>query len=84
MRRNCILYCGEIIKIFTRNYYTSVISKKIDSGKVFIVGGRSFIYIMKSKGPKIDPWGIPCFIVPHFEENSSNNLSSVLCFLFVR
>jgi hypothetical protein len=24
--------------------------------KVFIVGGRSFMYIMKSKGPRIDPW----------------------------
>jgi hypothetical protein len=25
------------------------------SDKVFIIGGRSFIYITKSKGPKIDP-----------------------------
>jgi hypothetical protein len=30
---------------------------------VFIVGG-SFMYIIKSKGPRIDP----CFIVPQFEE----------------
>jgi hypothetical protein len=30
--------------------------------KVFIVGGRSFIYVMKSKGPKIYPCGTPCFI----------------------
>jgi hypothetical protein len=27
---------------------------KMGSGKVFNVGGWSFIYIMKSKGPKID------------------------------
>jgi hypothetical protein len=24
---------------------------------VFIVGGRSFMYIIKSKGHRIDPWG---------------------------
>jgi hypothetical protein len=28
---------------------------KMGSDKVFIVVGRSFIYVMKSKGPKIDP-----------------------------
>jgi hypothetical protein len=36
--------------------------------KVFIVGERSFMYIMKSKGPRIDPWGTPFFIVPQFEK----------------
>jgi hypothetical protein len=35
---------------------------------IFIVGGRSFMYIIKSKGPRIDPYGTPCFIVPQFEE----------------
>jgi hypothetical protein len=34
-------------------------ANKIGSNKVFIVGGSSFIYIMKSKGPKIDPWETP-------------------------
>jgi hypothetical protein len=29
------------------------------TAKVFIVGGRSFVQIMKSKGPKIDPCGTP-------------------------
>jgi hypothetical protein len=24
---------------------------------LFIVGGRSFMYIINSKGPRIDPWG---------------------------
>jgi hypothetical protein len=56
---------------------------KIGSDKVFIVGGRSF-YIIKSKGPKIDPWGAPCFTVTHFEEYFSNDFISVFCFLFVR
>jgi hypothetical protein len=35
--------------------------------KLFIVRGRSFIYkvyIIKRKGPRIDPWGTPCFTVP--------------------
>jgi hypothetical protein len=29
-------------------------ANKMVSDKVFIIEGRSFIYIMKSKGPKID------------------------------
>jgi hypothetical protein len=29
---------------------------KMGFDKVFIAVGRSFICIMKSKGPKIDPW----------------------------
>jgi hypothetical protein len=49
------------------------------SDKQFIVGGSSFIYIMKSKGSKIDPWRIPCLTVPHFEENFSYDFISVLC-----
>jgi len=39
------------------------------SDRVFLVGGRSFVYIMKSKGLKIVSWGTACFNVPHFEEN---------------
>jgi hypothetical protein len=35
---------------------------------------------MKSKGPKIDPWGTPYFTVPHFEENFPNNFISVYLF----
>jgi hypothetical protein len=44
-------------------------ANKMGSGKAFIVRGRSFIYIMKSKDPKIDPWELP---LPYFEENFSN------------
>jgi len=54
------------------------------SDKVSIIGGRSFIYIMKNKGPKIDPWGTPRFTVAHFEKNFSKDFISVFCFLFVR
>jgi hypothetical protein len=36
--------------------------------KLFVVGGRSFMYIIKSKGPRIDPWGTPCFTDPQFEK----------------
>jgi hypothetical protein len=28
---------------------------------------RSFMFRKKSKGPKIDPCGTPCFIIPQFE-----------------
>jgi hypothetical protein len=43
-------------------------ANKMGSYKVFIVGGGSFIYIMKSKDPKVNPWGTPHFTVPHFSE----------------
>jgi len=33
------------------------------SDKEFILKGRKFIYIMNSKGPKIDPWVTSCFNV---------------------
>jgi hypothetical protein len=35
---------------------------------VFKFGGRSFTYIMKSKGPRIDPGGTTCYILPQFEK----------------
>jgi hypothetical protein len=38
------------------------------SDKVFIVGVWSFMYIIKSKGPRIDPWELPCFTVPQYEK----------------
>jgi hypothetical protein len=55
-------------------------ANKMGSDKVFIIECRSFIYIKKSKGPKIDPWGPPCFTVPHFEENFS--IYFISAFLF--
>jgi hypothetical protein len=47
---------------FLLEIMTLVSSANMGSVKVFIVGGKSFMYIMKSKGPRIDPWGTPCFI----------------------
>jgi len=38
------------------------------SDKAFIFGGRSFMYITKSKGLGIDLWETPCFIVPQSEK----------------
>jgi hypothetical protein len=38
------------------------------SDKVFTVEGRSLMYKIKNKGPIIDPWETPCFIVPQFEK----------------
>jgi len=32
-------------------------ANNISSDTEFILRGRSFIYIMNNKGPRIDPWG---------------------------
>jgi hypothetical protein len=37
------------------------------SNRVFIVVGRSFIYIIKSKGPRLALEELPSFNVPQFE-----------------
>jgi hypothetical protein len=55
---------------FLLEIMTLVSANIIGFSKVFIVGGRSFVCIMKSKSPRIDPWGTPCFIVPQFEKKS--------------
>jgi hypothetical protein len=39
----------------------------IGASRIFIVGGRSFMWNMKSKGLKIEPCGIPYPVVPQFE-----------------
>jgi hypothetical protein len=41
------------------------------------------MYIMKSKGPRIDPWGTPRFIVPQTEKKfrvSLHDLKSTFYF----
>jgi hypothetical protein len=55
--------------------------------EVFIVGERSFMYIMKNKYSRIDPCGTPCFIVPQFEKKFSvllGVLILIFCFLCAR
>jgi hypothetical protein len=37
--------------------------------KVYIVGERSFMYIMKRKGSKIDPWGTACLFFSSLNRN---------------
>jgi hypothetical protein len=37
------------------------------SDKELIVKGKLLVYIMKSKGPRINPQGAPYFIIPQFE-----------------
>jgi len=39
-------------------------ANNMGSEKVFILEGRLFMYVMKSKGPRIDPWGTLCCINP--------------------
>jgi hypothetical protein len=34
------------------------------SEKIFILEGSLFVYVMKSKGSRIDPWGTLCYINP--------------------
>jgi hypothetical protein len=38
------------------------------SGKVFIIRGRSLMYIMKRMGPRNDPWHTPRSIITLFEK----------------
>ena len=40
-----------------------------DSDTQFFLRGRSFIYIMNNRGPRIDPQRTPCFNVPQADKN---------------
>jgi len=39
-------------------------ANNVGSDTEFTLRGRSFIYIMNNRGPRTDPLGTPCFIVP--------------------
>jgi hypothetical protein len=43
-------------------------ANNIGSDAEFILIGRSFICIMKNGGPRIYPWGTPCFSLPQSEK----------------
>lgn len=61
--------CLEIIEILL-NYETSVLSAIINgSGKVLVLGGKSLMYLINSKVPRIYSLGTPCFIVLQSEKN---------------
>jgi hypothetical protein len=36
--------------------------------EIMTLVSSAFMYIMKSKDPRTDPWGTQCFIVPQFEK----------------
>jgi len=56
---------------FLLEIMTLVSSMYIGSDTEFILRGRSFIYVMNSKDPRIYPWGIPRFNVPQSEKKVS-------------
>jgi len=39
-------------------------ANNVGSYTEFTLRGRSFIYIMNNRGPRIDPWGTTRFSVP--------------------
>jgi len=42
-------------------------ANNIGSAKEFICNGRSFIYTKNRRGPRMEPWGTPCFNIPQSE-----------------
>jgi hypothetical protein len=42
-------------------------AKRTGLARPAIVLGRSFIYNIKNKGPRMCPWGIPYIMGSHFE-----------------
>jgi hypothetical protein len=63
---------------FLLEIFTLVSSaNKMSSVKVFIIAGRSFIYIMKSKGPQIDFWELHVSLFPILRK-----ISQIILFQF--
>ena len=42
-------------------------AKRIELAEIAIVFGKSFIYSIKNKGPRMEPWGTPYLIGSHAE-----------------
>jgi hypothetical protein len=42
-------------------------AKRTGLARPAIIFGRSFIYNIKNKGPRMKPWGMPCLVDSHFE-----------------
>ena len=67
---------------------TLVSSKNtIGYGREFILRKKLFINIMNKRGPKIDPWGIPCFNFPSFREKilvEWGDFTPIFCLLLVK
>jgi F0F1-type ATP synthase membrane subunit a len=57
---NCLGSDFEITKIVSS-------AKRTGLARPAIVFGRSFIYNIKNKGPRMEPWGMPYLVGSHFE-----------------
>jgi len=54
----------EIVKLLSSANNTGSDAK-------FILRGRSFMYIMNNRGPRIDPWRKPNFSIPHSQKKKT-------------
>jgi len=60
--------CSTVLSV--TSYTNSANLSYIGFNRSAIIFGRWFIQIKKNKGPSIELWGTPCFILPHSEKNS--------------
>ena len=63
------------------NYWKSDVSLANNLGFETKFSGKSFMYIKKSNGPRIEPWGTPASTFVHVEYWP---LRTTLCFLSLR
>ena len=52
-------------------------ANNISSEREFVLCGRSCMCIKNNKGPRIEPWGTPCFTIPLSEEEVWAELEDV-------
>jgi len=66
---------------------TLVSSGTVGYDREFILRRRLSIKIMNKIGPRIDPWGIPCFNFPSFREKNLialGDFTSTFCLLLFK
>jgi hypothetical protein len=64
-----------------------LLANTIGSDREFILRRRSFVNNMNNRGPRIDPWGIPYFIVPQSEKKNLvkfGDFTSTFCLILVK
>ena len=52
-------------------------ANSIELAILFRVREKSFMYVRKSSGPNIEPWGTPCFTGSHWEVDFFRILSFI-------